>query len=223
MANPDGKPPEPIKIPIPGADPRKQKAKDLEKWRKSFKPPIPKQAFQTERDIEHMESDFKNNKSDFKPGDFSACNGKKCPMEDAAQECGERLQRDCSPSNFGGRTMCGYAVAKMLECMKTVTGGDVNCTGACGHGKMFVDCKNGQMKKCGYEKVSATDNRCKMPGAVLAYTQSPTTRGAIWGHVEFVCGQGRYCSVYRQVHDKPWPRPVADACWFPVKAGGMDI
>lgn len=138
------------------------------------------------------------------------------PFEQTAKECGEKAQRECSPSNLGGRTMCGMAVAKMIQCMGPSTNARPGCTGGCGHGKMFVDCTNGQMKKCGYEKVTpVTSEKCQMAGAVLAYTQSPTKRGAKYGHVEFVCGRGKYCSVYRAPHDRPWPRPTPDACWYP--------
>ena len=140
------------------------------------------------------------------------------PFEQTAKECGEKAQRECSPSNFGGRTMCGYSVAQMMKCMANSINANnsASCTGRCGNGKDFVNCSSGQMQACGYEKViPANSEKCAMPGAILAYTQSPTTRGQIYGHVEMVCGRQQYCSVYDQPHNQPWPRPVADACWYP--------
>ena len=133
-----------------------------------------------------------------------------------AKECGESKQKSCSPENFGGRTMCGRAVAEMIKCMANAVGGKDGCQGGCGNGKDYVNCKNGQMEKCGYTKVSPSDERCKQAGAVLSYAQSPTARGSVYGHVEFVCGNNRYCSVYKEPHDRPWPRYPADACWFPT-------
>jgi hypothetical protein len=142
------------------------------------------------------------------------------PFARTAQECGEAKQRECSPSNFGGRTMCGLAVAKMIACMAPSIGGTNGCNGSCGDGKDFVKCQNGQMEKCGYAKIeNPNDPRCKQAGAVLSYTQSPTARGSIYGHVEFVCGDNKYCSVYKDTHDRPWPRSPADACWFPKSSG----
>lgn len=138
----------------------------------------------------------------------------------AAQECGEAKQKECAPDNFGGRTMCGMAVARMLKCMAPVVGAREGCTGGCGHGKDFVNCNTGQMEKCGYTKLPPTDSRCKMAGAVLAYAQSPTARGQIYGHVEFVCGNNRFCSVYKDPHDRPWPRYPADSCWYPASQTG---
>lgn len=143
------------------------------------------------------------------------------PFAQTAKECGEKAQRECSPSNFGGRTMCGRAVAQMIKCMAPSIGGDRSCGGSCGHGKDFVKCSNGQMQRCGYTSISPTDPRCRQAGAVLSYTRSPTARGSVYGHVEFVCGDNKYCSVYRQPHDRPWPRAPADACWFPSQNGNQ--
>jgi hypothetical protein len=136
-----------------------------------------------------------------------------------AKECGEAKQKSCSPANFGGRTMCGRAVAEMIKCMAPSLGAGDGCQGGCGNGKDYVNCKNGQMEKCGYAKISPTDPRCNSAGAVLSYAQSPTARGSIYGHVEFVCGNNRFCSVYKEPHDRPWPRYPADTCWFPTTAG----
>ena len=132
-----------------------------------------------------------------------------------AKECGEAKQKSCAPSVFGGKTMCGRAVGEMIKCMANTIGGKDGCQGGCGNGKDFVNCSNGQMEKCGYTKISPTDPRCNSAGAVLSYAQSETTRGKKFGHVEFVCGNNRFCSVYAQTQDHPWPRYPADACWFP--------
>lgn len=138
------------------------------------------------------------------------------PFEQMARMCGQTKQRECSPSNFGGRTMCGLAVSEMLKCMSPVTSGGSNCNGACGNGKDFVDCANGQLGHCGYQRLSPNDPRCRMAGAVLSYQTSPTERGQMYGHVEFVCGRNEYCSVYSQPHSQPWPRYPADSCWYPM-------
>jgi len=141
------------------------------------------------------------------------------PFEDMAKKCGTEKQAECTPDKMGGRTMCGRAVAKMLECMKTTVGGSAKCTGRCGNGKDFVNCQNKEMETCGYQKIDdPKDERCRMPGAVLAYTKSPTARGAMYGHVEFVCGRDEYCSVYTKKHERPWPRSPADSCWYPKNA-----
>ncbi len=170
-----------------------------------------------------IEEDYERARKDTtKPnprGDFTAATDSG-PFSQTAKECGEAKQRDCAPSKFGGRTMCGLAVAKMIQCMSPSIGGQKDCGGGCGDGKMFVDCKNGQMAKCGYTKISPTDSRCKQAGAVLSYTKSETKRGKKYGHVEFVCGDNKYCSVYSAPHDQPWPRTPADACWFPKSGGG---
>ncbi len=147
-------------------------------------------------------------------GDFTAA-ADSGPFAQTAKECGESRQARNTPANHGGRTMCGRAVAEMIKCMAPSIGGASNCQGNCGNGKDFVRCTNGQMDKCGYAKISPTDERCKQAGAVLSYTKSPTSRGAMYGHVEFVCGANKYCSVYRAPHDRPWPRTPADSCWFP--------
>jgi hypothetical protein len=229
MANPL---PEPwrTQVPLPKSAPKKedpsQKAFNdiIQQFNKKFPPPSDSEPPLTEKDYQQMEQSYQQqSNTPFTPGDFSACNGKPCPFEQAAKECGEKMQVKCSPANMGGRTMCGMAVAEMLKCMKPhLQGASSGCTGSCGHGKMFVTCANGQMQQCGYEKVSNNDNRCKMPGAVLAYdgSTSTTDRGREFGHVEFVCGQGRYCSVYAQVRSRPWPSTPPHACWYP-KSGGV--
>ncbi len=144
-------------------------------------------------------------------------------LSDAAR-CGSTEQDRCSPDKMGGRTMCGMAVRNMVKCMassslSTSTTSECNCGGG---GKDYVNCENGALDKCGYEKVkSFLDKRCSMPGAVLAYTKGgPSERGQTYGHVEFICGVGEYCSVYRKKHDMPWPRPVPDACWYPKQKSG---
>ena len=135
-----------------------------------------------------------------------------------AQKCGEQNQAACTPDKMGGKTMCGRSVAQMLQCMGKTLG--KTCEGNCGNGKDFVKCENGQMKDCGYEKVDSIDDpRCKKPGAVLAYATSPTARGQKYGHVEFVCGDSKYCSVYTSDHEKPWPKDPPDSCWFPSGGG----
>lgn len=170
-----------------------------------------------------IEDDYERVKNDpARPnpaGDFTAATDGG-PFAQTAKECGEAKQRECSPSNFGGRTMCGLAVAKMIQCMSPSIGGSKACGGGCGDGKMFVKCTNGQMGKCGYTSIPPNDPRCKQAGAVLSYEKSPTKRGAKYGHVEFVCGDNKYCSVYSKPHDRPWPRTPADACWFPKSDGG---
>lgn len=207
-------------VPLPRPAPPQREKNEMKDFLKEF----PLQKF-TPAETAEMNQRFKNydaekrQQGQFTPGDFSKCAGGKCPFEEAARRCGEDMQRLCSPARLG-TTMCGMAVGKMLECMKgNIPGASAGCTGRCGHGKMFVACDNGQMKNCGYQKLSPNDNKCKMPGAVLAYSQSPTTRGRAYGHVEFVCGQGRYCSVYSQPHGRPWPYPVPDACWYPAQGG----
>jgi|GEM_PF-5527193 len=182
-----------------------------------YAPPNKKRNRVRDDDPLAMDEDYERVKNAAAPnpaGDFTPATDSG-PFAQTARECGESKQRECSPSNFGGRTMCGLAVAKMIKCMSPSIGGSAGCTGACGHGKNYVDCSNGQMGQCGYTKISPTDPRCKQAGAVLSYRQSPTARGSIYGHVEFVCGDNKYCSVYRATHDRPWPRTPADACWFP--------
>jgi len=139
----------------------------------------------------------------------------------AAKECGEKAQIECQPSRRGGRTMCGEAVGEAIKCMNERLRLSMakRCGGHCGNGKEWVNCENGELDACGYKKVSDPDSpECLKPGAVRAYSKSPTTRGQIYGHVEFVCGVQQFCSVYHQPHEKPWPREIPDACWVPKTA-----
>lgn len=132
------------------------------------------------------------------------------------EQCGVEKERSCGPSHFHGKTMCGYAVSQMLTCMADQLGYP-NCKGDCGHGRDFVNCSNGALEKCGYTKHSGTSPECKLPGAVRAYLHTPTKRGSIFGHVEFVCGVSLYCSVYHQPLSQPWPRgQTPNACWYPA-------
>jgi hypothetical protein len=213
--------------PLPNSDPRKaaQEAPapaNLLEALKDYKP-LPPEPPMTRRDIREIERSYQNMRNEpYQKGDYSKCAAGGCPLEQAAKECGEKAQVDCSPSRMGGRTMCGMSVAQAIACMRNhlPQANKGLCYGKCGHGNMFVNCSSGQMGTCGYEKISSTDNRCKMPGAVLAYSKSPTPRGAIYGHVEFVCGRDKYCSVYRQPLNRPWPRSPPDACWYPKGVGG---
>jgi hypothetical protein len=152
-------------------------------------------------------------------GASGAGSGEYSRFSTTAQECGETNQAACTPDHFGGRTMCGRSVAQMIACMGKSIG--KTCLGNCGDGKGFVDCENGQLKACGYEKVAPGDERCKKPGAVLAYQSSPTSRGQKFGHVEFVCGENKYCSVYKSPHTQPWPKAPPDGCWFPASGSGQ--
>jgi hypothetical protein len=160
------------------------------------------------------------------------------PILAAAQICGPKAQESCSPDNMGGKTMCGDAVAEMVECMgqsmkKKKCSGSCKrgnhyapcpkppedcCYGLCGDGKDFIDCPNDQLKKCGYKQVNLeTDSKkCDLPGAVRAFKATSTAAGAKHGHVEFVSGPQQYCSIYAQVIDHSWPRDQdPDGCWYP--------
>lgn len=138
------------------------------------------------------------------------------PFAISAKECGEANQNQCTPDRLKGKTMCGMAVRLTVKCMSKVLGHDSGCSGQCGNGKDFVNCSNGELEKCGYKKIIPTTSKeCTLPGAVLAYSKSPTMRGRIYGHVEFVCGKEEYCSIYSKPHKKPWPRETADGCWYP--------
>jgi hypothetical protein len=205
----------------PPNDDKPDKKKSMLEMLKSVLPGgVLPSADQDAKDINKQYDDAKKNGTlgEYTPGEGSTFFSK------AAQECGEAKEKECSPANFGGRTMCGLAVAKMIKCMSPVIGGKDGCVGGCGNGKDYVNCSNGQMEKCGYAKLPPTDNRCKLAGAVLSYTQTPTARGSVYGHVEFLCGNNRFCSVYNEPHDHPWPRYPADACWYPAsqvsKGGG---
>lgn len=143
------------------------------------------------------------------------------PFLSDAERCGTTCQNNNTPDKHGGNSMCGRSVQEMVQCMSRSLNSTEGCTGRCGHGKNFVDCESGQLEKCGYEKIkSGLDKRCSMPGAVLAYSKTETDAGKIYGHVEFVCGVQKYCSVYKREHNQPWPRPVADACWYPKQKAG---
>jgi hypothetical protein len=171
----------------------------------------------SEKEIQDIEANYKSGGASGGTFDSSDLPVGNMPFQGSAESCGKNAQQRCSPSHFGGRTMCGLAVSQMIKCMAANHPG---CTGKCGNGKDFVSCGNGQMVKCGYKKMPPGSTECKMPGAVLAYTHTPTARGSVYGHVEFVCGRNQYCSVYSGPHNRPWPRAPADACWYPVGGNG---
>jgi hypothetical protein len=200
---------QPVPFPPPRPNVSEQAAQTMLEMLKNYQRTQPNDFLDPE-EVEANYNGMTSGTSGFLPATDSG------PFARTAEECGEAKQRECSPSNFGGRTMCGLAVAKMIACMAPSIGGTSACNGSCGNGKDFVKCQNGQMEKCGYAKIENPDDpRCKQSGAVLSYTKSPTARGSIYGHVEFVCGANKYCSVYKGPHDRPWPRSPADACWFP--------
>lgn len=167
----------------------------------------------TEKDISELNAEYQKMTAD---PEFEGITSLPGPYEDTARECGVTKQKENSPDNFGGRTMCGRAIRQMVACMSHAIGGASDCFGRCGEsGKDYIRCPTDELIKCGYESIDPHDLRCKMPGAVLAYQTSPTARGKRHGHVEFVCGKGQYCSVYREPKTEPWPKNVADACWYP--------
>lgn len=136
-----------------------------------------------------------------------------------AEKCGVTEQKEHGPAKYGGRTMCGRAVAAMVKCMRT---GGSKCSGGCGHGKDYVNCRTGFLENCGYKKISpTTDPRCKQAGALLAYNKgSNSPRGQTFGHVEFVCGLNKYCSVYKEPNTRPFMGKTPDGCYIPGGDGG---
>jgi hypothetical protein len=124
-----------------------------------------------------------------------------------------------------GMTYCGYAVSLMVQCLAQTRGIDCPMNEPCGDGKDFVKCESKFMDKCGYKKVVPSSSPlCAKAGAVFAYNLTPTLNGSRNGHVEFVCGDKKYCSVYAKPGDKQWPWESADGCWYPkeVKEGEFD-
>ena len=136
-----------------------------------------------------------------------------------AEKCGQTVMATVSSRTASGTAACGTRVGEMAKCMGNGMGHP--CGGHCGNGKDFVDCADGALTQCGFTKVPANSPDCNMPGAIRSYTKTPTPAGTLYGHVEFVCGQGKYCSVYRSgALDRPWPRDNADGCWYPTSALG---
>jgi hypothetical protein len=152
------------------------------------------------------------------------------------EECGKERQKHCIPERTGGKTMCGMAVGDMVACVIKKIGRNsspCNCGAAeseakcndpakkcCGNGNDYINCDNGALAKCGYARGYGNGHGdpkvCDMPGAVRSYKHTPTNRGKIYGHVEFVCGEKKYCSIYHEPLDHSWPRnQKPDACWIP--------
>jgi hypothetical protein len=136
-----------------------------------------------------------------------------------AEKCSQQVMTDIPAKLPTGTAGCGRRVGAMATCMGTGMGHP--CDGNCGDGKSFVNCQG--LTKCGYEQVQANDpkaqEKCTTPGTIRAYTATPTEAGSQFGHVEFVCGVGKYCSVYKSgALDRPWPRDKADGCWIPTAA-----
>lgn len=138
--------------------------------------------------------------------------------ERTAYECGVKAQKECHPSNRGGDSRCGEAVKIAVSCMSPALTGS-KCDSQCGPGKNWVNC--GKLTACGYTKATnPNDPKCHLPGAIRAYSKTHTPMGAKFGHVEFVCGRGKYCSIYDAPLPRPWPRSNADACYIPTGGSG---
>ncbi len=143
----------------------------------------------------------------------------------AAQECGETMQRRTLNETTGTMTYCARAVRRMVGCFASRMGvQDCNAyTANCGdEGKDYVDCTNGALTKCGYRKVDGDSNLCAVPGAIQAYRQTYTKNGIKHGHVQFGCGTlaaPRYCSVYDGLLTTMWPGDrLPSSCWIPTFA-----
>ena len=139
----------------------------------------------------------------------------------ASQECWEKAetnpQYQTHRTRGGGHmTYCGGLVGEAVKCFSQRLGLSMRtCNGHCGNGKDWVNCDNGELKACGFTKLDNPDSpECYKPGAVRAYHSSTTDNGKRYGHVEWVCGENKFCGPYRRNPlDEPYPKKIADACW----------